>query len=434
MKKLLLIIGLLSAIASAQTRMDASSQIAFKVTNDGTTGTTINQLAKINSSGNAINALTTDTSVPVFVVVGAAGTTGSAQLATGGVAICKFDASGGTTGHYVQVSASTAGTCHDAGSTIPTSGWIVGTLTTSPAANASGSVLLLQGFLPSSGGGSFTGGTLTSELIFAAATTGAASGNIPSGTAPTTPVAGDFWLDGNGFNFVQNTSTNGSFDVKSSSTGSASTSGFVRYTGDSNVAKYSENGGALQEIVGKTKTQTISNKTFDSTNTGFLPLIGCATLASGATTLGPVSSITGTKLLVAIYISGYAGGDAASLQFNGSGGTAYRYRWLTVASGATTFSAGLVAASTDRIKIGAATTTNSRNVDAVINNDSANTEKLVMFINGQFGTGNSATQSTVDIGNGAWVSAASTSITSISLISTSNMNAGSKFCVYQLVP
>lgn len=432
MKRLLLFVALCGSVF-AQTRFDASSQLAFRVANDGTTGTTINQLAKANSSGAAVNAGTTDTGVPVFIVVGGAGTTGNAQLATAGAVLCKFDASGGTSGHYVQVSTSTAGTCHDAGATIPTSGWIVGTLLSSPAANATGTVLLVQGYLPSTGGGSFTGGTLTSELFFAAATTGAASANIPSGTAPTTPAAGDIWRDATGFVFAESTS-NGAMDVKSSGAGSVGPANSVRYTGDGNVAKVSENGGALQEIVQLTKTQTVQNKTFDSTDIGFLPLIGCASLGAGATTLGPVSGITGKKLFVAIYIAGYAGGDAASLQFNASGGTAYRYRWLTSSSGATTFSAGLLNVSQDRIKIGAATTTLSRNVDAVINNDSANTEKLVMFINGQFGTGSAGTQGTIDVGNGAWVSAAATTITSMSLISTSNMNAGSKFCVYQLVP
>jgi hypothetical protein len=456
MRRLLFLLLLAGSLA-AQTRFDASSQLALTVSNDGTTGTTLSQLAKANSSGNAVNAGTADTGIPVFVVVGGAGTAGNAQLAVAGAVICKFDASGGTAGHYVQASTATAGRCMDAGATVPTSGWIVGSLLTSPAANANGTVLLVQGFLPSTGGGGVssvsgtanqiasTGGStpvlsianpfiFPGEGTFAAATTGAASANIPSGTAPTTPTAGDLWRDSGGFEFFDASATNGAMDVVSNNAGAVGPANTVRFTGDSNVAKVSENGGALQELMQLTKSQSPTNKTFDSTSTGpWLPLLGCASLASPGTTLGPVT-VSGLKIFVAIYIAGYAGGDAASLQFNGSGGTAYRYRWLTSAAGGTTFSAGLVAASTDRIKIGAATTTNSRNVDAIINNSSAVTEKLVMFINGQFGTGSAATQSTLDMGNGAWVSGASTTITSISIISTSNMLAGSKFCAYQAVP
>lgn len=181
-----------------------------------------------------------------------------------------------------------------------------------------------------------------------------------------------------------------------------------------------------------TSTHSFSCGASSSTPAGMTSL-GCASISVNGTTIGPVS-VSGQKLFVPIMINGYAGSDTASLQFNGSGGTAYRYRWLTSAAGGTTFAAGLVAASTDRVKIGAANTTNSRNVDAIINNSSAVNEKLVMFINGQFGTGSAATQSTLDMGNGAWVSGASTTITSISIISTSNMLAGSKFCVYQAIP
>src|ERR1051326_4466273 len=144
MKKLLPLLLLLSACCFAQTRIDASSQLSIRVQNDGTTGTTLSQLAKANSSGAAINAGTSDTGIPVFIVIGGAGTTGNAQLAIAGAVSCKFDASGGTAGHFVQASTSTAGTCHDAGASVPTGGWIVGTLLSSPAANANGTVLLIQ--------------------------------------------------------------------------------------------------------------------------------------------------------------------------------------------------------------------------------------------------------------------------------------------------
>lgn len=294
MKKWLLI-SLLSLSCFAQTRFDASSQLAFKVANDGTTGTTVNQLAKANSSGAAVNAGTGDTGVPVFVVVGGAGTTGNASLAVAGAVTCKFDASGGTSGHYVQASTTTAGTCHDAGTSIPASGWIVGTLLSSPAANATGSVLLVQGFLP--GGSGFTGGTLTSALNLAASTTGAPSFNIASGTAPTTPAAGDCWRDSTGINCVENTSNNGAVEVKSSSTCAASDANTVSFSADTNVAKVSENAGTCQEIVQLTKVQTLQGKTFSD----FTALKGNAlTVASDFTTAANTNLQTITGLTFTI--------------------------------------------------------------------------------------------------------------------------------------
>ncbi len=88
--------------------------------------------------------------------------------------------------------------------------------------------------------------TFPGEVTYAAATTGAASNNMPSGTAPTTPAAGDEWRDGNGFNFVDSTTINGTLDVRSDQAGVVGAANTVRYTGDSNVAKTSVNGGALE--------------------------------------------------------------------------------------------------------------------------------------------------------------------------------------------
>jgi len=88
--------------------------------------------------------------------------------------------------------------------------------------------------------------TYTGEQLLAAATTSAPSVNTPSGTAPTTPAAGDYWRDANGFNMVESTTTNGSVDVRSDQAGSVGPANTIRYTGDSNVAKVSTNGGALE--------------------------------------------------------------------------------------------------------------------------------------------------------------------------------------------
>lgn len=133
--------------------------------NDNSTGTTVNQLAKINSSGNAVNAATTDTAIQVNIVVSGAGTTGSASLAFGGAATCLYDAGGAVIAHYVVASTATAGKCRDAGATAPTSGWVVGVAQTTAAANTTGIVFLSAGYNASAGGGgSVTAATISTGL------------------------------------------------------------------------------------------------------------------------------------------------------------------------------------------------------------------------------------------------------------------------------
>jgi hypothetical protein len=155
------------------------------------------------------------------------------------------------------------------------------------------------------------------------------------------------------------------------------------------------------------------------------------TLGVNGTSLSSGTIAARTMLTVDISIEGYTGqGDTASLQFNATAGTGYRYRWLTSAASSTVFTAGLVVASTDRIKVNAANTNLSSRVRAIISNHSSVTEKLVVFTGAAFGTASAATQATVDFGNGAWISGASTQITQIDLISTANMRAGTMMCIY----
>ena len=103
-----------------------SGALATDVPNQGTTGTTLNKLAKVTGSpASAVIASTSDTSGIIGVVVDGAGTTGSAQIARGGEASCVFD--GATTaGDYVQISNTIAGECHDAGTSYPGSGQVLG--------------------------------------------------------------------------------------------------------------------------------------------------------------------------------------------------------------------------------------------------------------------------------------------------------------------
>jgi hypothetical protein len=158
-------------------------------------------------------------------------------------------------------------------------------------------------------------------------------------------------------------------------------------------------------------------------------ILANVTLGSAGTSLASGAISARQFLEIHIYIEGYAGSDTASLQFNGAGGTAYRYHWTHIASGATSLTAGLRATSTDRIKVASVNTTSSRRIVAYISNDSSVTEKLVQFAS-LTGTGSAGTHATTDMGNGAWVSGAATQITSVSLVSTSNMLAGTQMTIF----
>lgn len=116
--------------------------------NNGTTGTTAGLLAKI-AAGAAINATTSDTAVPVALVLPTVtngstticgpGTTGNVCLAYSGQAACTVDAAGATANHFVVASTSVAGTCHDAGTSLPSGPvCVAGTFAANIAGSGSG--------------------------------------------------------------------------------------------------------------------------------------------------------------------------------------------------------------------------------------------------------------------------------------------------------
>ncbi len=72
-----------------------SGALTFEPCNDGTTGTSLNFLAKLNgaSAPCAVKAATSDTDGVVGIVVGGSGTSGNAIVAYRGYAACSFDGS-----------------------------------------------------------------------------------------------------------------------------------------------------------------------------------------------------------------------------------------------------------------------------------------------------------------------------------------------------
>lgn len=193
--------GLLGA-ASAQ------AQIAISRPNDGTTGTGLNLIAigTTASPTAARTALTTTTAGVLGIVIGNAGTTGTALVAYSGDTSCQFDGSN-TAGNWAIISTTVAGNCHDSGtasSSAPPAGSVGLSTTTNTGAGVY--ALGLNRSLPTfTGGGSGTVNSGTSgQLGYYASTGTAISGNANatiSGGDLTLGVAGatlgDLLLSGN---------------------------------------------------------------------------------------------------------------------------------------------------------------------------------------------------------------------------------------------
>jgi hypothetical protein len=101
--------------------------------NDSNTGTRANYLARLTGSGKMIRTAGAGRTGIIGICQTGCGSTGSAEIAIHGRAICTFDNSV-TEGDYVQADG-VAGKCHDAGSTLPlTGGSVIGQVLESGAA------------------------------------------------------------------------------------------------------------------------------------------------------------------------------------------------------------------------------------------------------------------------------------------------------------
>src|SRR4029450_10692047 len=105
-------------------------------------------LAKLTGAPSKAIIVGTSDTTALGIVVGGAGTSGSAQIAREGIASCVFD--GATTaGNYVQISTTSAGSCHDAGATFPTSGGqVLGRVLSTNGAGGTYAMVLYPGELP----------------------------------------------------------------------------------------------------------------------------------------------------------------------------------------------------------------------------------------------------------------------------------------------
>lgn len=161
--------------------------VAIEIPNDSSIGTVVNKAAYIDTSGQALGTDTSGTNIPVGIVVGGAGTSGNAQIAQMGQASCAFDGST-VSGDWVQTSTTSAGKCHDAGATFPTSGRTFAQVLTTNAGVGNYTVQL--GLFSEPGAMGVTGATGPVGPTGPAGSTGPTGATGPTGSNGTTGPTG----------------------------------------------------------------------------------------------------------------------------------------------------------------------------------------------------------------------------------------------------
>lgn len=211
---LILLASISGTLAQPATTQPTALIVPF--TNASSTGTTVDKLVKL-TSGHAVIMAISDTDNSVGIAVNGAGTSGTVQVAVNGVTLCVFD--GATTaGDYIQISSSTAGDCHDTGSTSrPGSGQSLGrVLSTNVSGGTYAVSLLLNGATGSAGsatiinnaiGGltlSNDGSTPNSVLDIAAGTAADSTNAVVISISAFTKSTAGAWAGGSGSNGMGN--------------------------------------------------------------------------------------------------------------------------------------------------------------------------------------------------------------------------------------
>jgi len=165
------------------------------VANAASTGTTLNTLTKLTGTpSTAVKTATTDTGGSIGITVAGAGTTGNATIQMyGGSIPCVFD--GATTaGDYVQISSSTAGNCHDAGSGYPSSKQVIGRVLSTHGSGGTYSIDLFPAEIVSAVGGSVSCGSLPALTGDVTTSAGSCTTTVAlvGGTAAATVKTRDF--------------------------------------------------------------------------------------------------------------------------------------------------------------------------------------------------------------------------------------------------
>jgi len=250
----------LGAYANGLVESVTTAQQTFN--NDSTTGTVLNELATFTSRG-TMSVTSAGSSGGAFgIAVAGAGTSppspGSPTqvvVAFSGLAACVFDNTA-VEADYVQISATAAGQCHDAGPTYPTSGQVLGNVQNATATPPV--VRLFQTEVRGGGGGGtvtsvgsglgLTGGPITSTGTLAIDPTvvpqlGAASNTFTGGI-----TASSFSGSGAGLSNVNALTLGGNLASAFATTGANSFLGDQTFTGNVHITGVGNNltvGGAF---------------------------------------------------------------------------------------------------------------------------------------------------------------------------------------------
>lgn len=127
--------------------------------NQSGAGTANQLLAKLANTGEVTRAAVSDTNGVVGIVVSGGGSSGTAEIATTGVAVCIAD-NNSAIGNYVIIGSAVAGRCRDAGSSYPANGQVLGRWLSAVSTGQSGNVLLFGTGQQSNG----SGGTASQSL------------------------------------------------------------------------------------------------------------------------------------------------------------------------------------------------------------------------------------------------------------------------------
>jgi hypothetical protein len=288
-----------------------SATVSFP--NAGSTGTTLNKLAKLTGApSTAVITATSDTNGAVGIVTTGAGTTGSAFIARFGITPCVFD--GATTANdYVQISGTTAGDCHDSGATIPSSGQVIGAVLSTNGSGGTYNVLIWpEGNVGSNGGGG-GGGILT--LATGSGSPGGnctapSSGNLAAYTDTTTQ---DLWicLATNIWKKVLSTTTTGVF-VQTGATGTspgAPASGNVTcyYDSTANTMLCLDPGGNVFASV-KTASSRTANQFMTYVNSLGLPQTAAIAAADIPNLSGTYCALSGCSMFGTLITPGVNAG------------------------------------------------------------------------------------------------------------------------------
>jgi hypothetical protein len=203
MKKLTVFLLLFAAFTLPVVGQDSTAtakRTVVGISNASSTGTTVNRLAKLTGApARAVIAGTSDTDGVIGIVTSGAGTSGVATIQTGGLVRCDFD--GATvSADYVSISSVTAGKCHSAGSTYPTSGQVLGRVLSTNVGAGAYDLILVAGVKAASGASlpvddatAVVKGSSDATKLFRIE----ADTNIPTGTTVVgTPPASSFTFAG----------------------------------------------------------------------------------------------------------------------------------------------------------------------------------------------------------------------------------------------